>query len=299
MTVSRILATPLALVAWACLVCSANAAVKVRYFKGQPTFISTMPASAVEVVAPTPNKDRRIWIAVVALNFGKEPASLGYENIAVHTAGGLPAKLITYEELQHQARVRAGWATFFSGVAAGVNSYSAARYGGSGSFGGYSYYSPVAAQIALDRADAQNTALFTSIAQALEATLEKLDGAVLRTTTIDPSSSFGGYVAFDLPKGASARDMIVSVTFNGETHEVPLDNSTGTLQQATAADMIVPGTGTAAAPPPSAPAPQPSAAAYASSEARPPAPPARRATQRCGAITTADGVKLIPCPAAE
>ena len=298
MTVSRILATPLALVAWACLVCSANAGVKVRYFKGQPTFISTMPASAVEVAAPTANKDRRVWIAVVALNFAKEPASLGYENITVHTAGGQPAKLITYEELQHQARVRAGWATFFSGVAAGLNSYSAARYGGSGRFGGYSYYSPVAAQIALDRADAQNTALFTSIAQALDSTLAKLDGTVLRTTTIDPNASFGGFVAFDLPKGTSAKDMIVSVTFNGETHEVPLDNSTGTLQQATAADMIVPGTGTAAAPP-STPAPQASAAAYALSAERPPAPPARRAAPRCGAIPTAGGVKLIPCPAAE
>ncbi len=260
MTVSRILATPLAFVAWACLVCSANAAVKVRYFKGQPTFISTTPASAVEVAAPPANKGRRVWVAVVALNLGKEPASLGYENITVHTAGGQPAKLITYEELQHQARVSAGWATFFSGVAAGLNSYSAARYGGSGRFGGYSYYSPVAAQIALDRADAQNTALFTSVAQALDSTLSKLDSTVLRTTTIDPNASFGGYVAFDLPKGASARDMIVSVTFNGETHEVPLDNSAGTLQQAAAADTIVPGTGTAEPPPP-APAPQPSAAA--------------------------------------
>jgi hypothetical protein len=91
--------------------------------------------------------------------------------------------------------------------------------------------------MALDRADAQNAALFTSIAVTLNATLEKLDGAVLRTTTIDPKTSFGGYVAFDLPKGATVADMVVVVTFAGDTHVIPLNNAAGKLQQATASDL--------------------------------------------------------------
>jgi hypothetical protein len=298
---------PLALLAWACLVCSAEAAVKVRYFKGAPTYISTMPASAVEVAVPEQSRGKRIWVAVVALNFGTEPTSLGYENVDVRTASGTEAKLVTYDELQHQARVRAAWASFFAGVAAGLNSYSAARYGGSGYVGSVPFYSPVAGQMALDRADAQNTALFTSIANTLDATLAKLDGNVLRTTTIDPRTSFGGFVAFDLPKGASVSDMVVTVTFAGNTHVVPLNNAAGTLQQATALDLSgASATGSAPetaskgdAAPPTNPPPPPPAVAQADPPASRPVAQAPAADaqqpQKCGAIQMDDGVKLVPC----
>jgi hypothetical protein len=233
----RALAASLALLAFGGPIGSADAGVKVRYFKGQPTFISTMPASAVEVGIPEQRKGKRVMVAVVALNFGAEPTSLGYENVDIRTASGGEAKLVSYDELRHQAKVRAGWTTFFAGVAAGLNSYAAARYGGSGYVGRVPYYSPVGAQMALDRADAQNTALFTSIAVNLDETLGKLDGAVLRTTTIDPRTSFGGYVAFDLPKGATVADMVAVVTFAGDTHIIPLNNAVGRLQQATALDL--------------------------------------------------------------
>lgn len=295
------LATWLAFLAWASLVCGADAAMKVRYFKGQPTYISTMPASAAEVaVPPEQRKGKRVWIAVVALNFGTEPTSLGYENIDIRTTDGAAAKLITYEELRHQARVRAGWTTFFAGVAAGLNSYAAARYGGSGRIGRLSFYSPVAGQMALDRADAQNAALFTSIAANLDATLSKLDGNILRTTTIDPWTSFGGFVAFELPKGAHIEDMVVTVRFAGNTHTVPLNDAAGTLRQATALDLMGP------APPAAAP-PTPVAegmGAIAPSQPTRPAPHAFQAsapvadppeTQKCGMIQMDDGVKLVPC----
>jgi hypothetical protein len=233
----RVLTAWLALVAFGGAVDSANAAVKVRYFKGAPTYISTMPTSAVEIAVPELRKGKRVAVAVVALNFGAEPTSLGYENVDIRTTSGEEAKLINYDELRHQAKVRAGWATFFAGVAAGLNSYGAARYGGRGYVGNVPFYSPVGAEMALDRADAENAALFTSIAVTLNSTLERLDGSVLRTTTIDPKTSFGGYVAFDLPKGATVADMVVIVTFGGDTHVVPLNNAAGKLQQATASDL--------------------------------------------------------------
>jgi hypothetical protein len=280
--------------AWSGLVFDADAAVKVRYFKGAPTYISTMPASAVEVAVPEQRKGKRIWVAVVALNFGAEPTSLGYENIDIRTASGAEAKLVTYDQLRHQAKVRAGWSTFFAGVAAGLNSYSAARWGGSGNVGGVHYYSPVGAQMALDRADAQNAALFTSIAVTLDDTLAKLDGAILRTTTIDPKTSFGGFVAFDLPKGASVADMVAVVTFAGDTHIVPLNNAAGSLEQATASDLSG---ASASRPQPSAakldpapspaPPPQPARAQVATPVAEPP--------QKCGMIPVDDGVKFVPC----
>lgn len=287
------LAMSLALFAFGGLVGAADAAVKVRYFKGAPTYISTMPASAIEVAVPEQHRGKRVWVAVVALNFGTEPTSLGYENVDIRTASGEEAKLVDYDELRHQAKVRAGWATFFAGIAAGLNSYSAARWGGSGNFGGIPFYSPVGAQLALDRADAQNAALFTSIAVTLDTALARLDGAVLRTTTIDPKTSFGGYVAFDLPKGARVTDMVAVVTFAGDTHMIPLNNAAGRLQQATALDL-------SGAPANTSQPAAPRLDARASNNPPPPAParaPTRVAEpqRQCGMIEMDDGVKFVPC----
>lgn len=317
----RALAASLALLAFGGPIDSADAGVKVRYFKGSPTYISTMPASAVEVAVPEQRKGKRVMVAVVALNFGADPTSLGYENIDIRSASGEEAKLISYDELRHQAKVRAGWMTFFAGVAAGLNSYGAARYGGSGNIGGIHYYSPVGAQLALDRADAQNAALFTSIAVNLDETLGRLDGAILRTTTIDPKTSFGGYVAFDLPKGATVADMVAVVTFAGDTHIVPLNNAAGRLQQATALDLTEGSANspeltspepaaTRALPPPRPAAAQTSARVTQLQPVSAPARPDR--TQRapamptpeqfnhqepqCGMTVTPNGVRLGSCP---
>lgn len=317
----RALAVSLALLALGGLVDSVDAGVKVRYFKGQPTYISTMPASAVEVAVPEQRKGKRVWVAVAALNFGPGPTSLGYENVDIRTANGEEAKLVSYDQLRHQAKVRAGWMTVFAGVAAGLNSYGAARYGGSGYVGRVPFYSPVGAQMALDRADAQNEALFTSIAVTLDATLAKLDGAVLRTTTIDPRTSFGGFVAFDLPKGATVADMVAVVSFAGDTHIIPLNNTAGRLQQATALDLTGAGANspepTRSEPTRSEPTrpeptgleptgPEPAAARVnAAATPLPPPPPAPAQTSayttqphpppKCGMIQLDDGVRLVPC----
>jgi hypothetical protein len=289
----------LALLAWACLTTATDAAVKVRYFKGSPTFISTLPTSAVEVLVPEGQKGKRVEIGVAVLNLGTEPDSLGYENIRVRTTGGAPANLITYEQLQGHARTQAAWATLFAGLAAGLNSYSAARYGGSGYVGNVPFYSPIAGQIAVDRASAQNSAMFATIAQTLDATLAKLDNAVLRTTTIDPRTSSGGIVVFDLPKGASIHDMVVTVHFEGSTHEVPLNDAGGSLQQATALDL-------SNLPPTDGPPPTPTkVSTIAANDPPAPTPPVTRAptpvseteqqSTKCGMIQMDDGVKFVPC----
>jgi hypothetical protein len=310
------MATSLAFLACASLACGADAAVKVRYLRGQPTYISTMPASAAEVaIPPEQQKARRVGIYVVAFNSAAEPVTLGYENVEIQTAGGEAAKLVTYEDLRRHARVKAAWSTFFAGVAAGLNSYSAARYGGRGSIGRTSFYSPVAGQMALDRANAQNAALFTSIYANLEATLSNLDGSVLRTTTIDPGTSFGGLVVFDLPKGAHLNDMVVTVRFAGNTHSIPLNDAAGGLQQATASDLASPapaaenvstpaaGAGAVVAIPVAAGvgAPTPAyAARTAPVAASLPSPlPGQPAIQKCGMIKVDDGYRLVTCRAAE
>ena len=201
----------------------ASAGVKVRYFKGQPTFVSAMPSSVVEIAAPAEVKGGEVGIGVAAFNLGERPKSLGYENISVRTMTGADLRLIPYEELKHRARVRAGWETFFASLAVGLNAYAASREG-YGHAAQYHYYNPVAGELAIDRAAYQNAAMLNSVTAELDATLAKIDG-VLRTTTIDPRTAFAGAVVFDLPKGVAIKDLIVKVNFAGDVHSVPLDGS--------------------------------------------------------------------------
>src|SRR5260221_1151734 len=242
------------LLVWALVAPAAVSAGKGRYYKGLPTFVSIEPRTIVRVATAPATKGRQIEIAVVALNRGDRPVSLGYENITITASNGLPAKMLTYEALQKKARNRAAWATFFAVLVAGANSYSAQQsaygssygsaytttpYGSSSTTFSGRYYSPVAGQIAANRADAQNADLFASISNRLDATLAQLDGAVLRTTTIDPDQAFGGMVVFELPKGAMQQDMTVSLTFAGEVHTLQL-GSAAALEQASARDFAPP-----------------------------------------------------------
>ena len=305
-----------AAVAWSTIASPAAADLKVRYYKGEPTFISTKTQGAVQVAMPPTDKGRRVGIVVIALNRGASPQSLGYENVSVRTSAGVPVTLLTYEVLQHKARVQAGWMTFFAAVAAGANSYAAqqsayghsygsaytsTRYGGVASTYSARYYSPVAAQVGQARANAENRDLFAAVSGQLEATLAKLDGSVLRTTTIDPGESFGGMVVFDLPKGTALRDLVVSVNYAGETHEVPLNGTFATLDQVTAA-----GSEAGPLPPPEAtpagtalPAGQQPPAVIRPVDAQKTLVPAEQApvtSRECGMVRQRSGMlKMVPC----
>jgi hypothetical protein len=230
----------------------ANSAVKVRFYKGRPTYISITQSSVVQIAPPPASKDKQPAIAVIVLNRSDRAASIGYENVTIRTVTGTPAQLVTYEELQRKARQRAGWATFFAILAAGANSYAAQQsaygtgygsaytstpYGGIHTTYATSYYSPIAGQLALDRAEAQNGDMFRAISNQLDATMARLDGAVLRTTTIDPGDSFGGAVVVKLPKGAKLSDLVVSVSFRGEIHEFALGGDPSLLEQMSSSDL--------------------------------------------------------------
>lgn len=273
----------------------ANAAVKIRYLSGQPTFVSAQPGSVVELAAPEATKARRIGLGVAVFNNGQQPITLGYENVSVRTSAGAPVPLITYEQLQHQAKVRAGWATFFGALAAGLNSYGASREG-YGRVGNITFDSPIARQYALDRADAQNAALFTSISQRLDATLANLNASVLRTTTIDPGTTFGGLVAFDLPKGLTLRDLIITVSFGGDTHEITMDPN-ARFEAASSADLrpSIPAQATAMPiAPPAQAAATPTFVAAPAPAAPPQPPPAARVAEASPTAKTAKAAARSP-----
>ena len=81
------IAAVLTLLAFGGAVDSADAGVKVRYFKGSPTYISTMPASAVEVAVPEQRKGKRVWVGIVALpeGFNKPPHWIYRPGLAIRS----------------------------------------------------------------------------------------------------------------------------------------------------------------------------------------------------------------------
>jgi hypothetical protein len=252
----------------------ADAEVKVRFLKGTPTFVSFQPKSIVEVVAP-PTKGGEVYIGVIVLNRGDQPASIGYENVTVQRASGAAVRLVGYESLQGRRRSQAAWGTFFVALAAGLNSY-AAQQSSYGYVGRYRYYDPVAGQIGAARADAENGAMFATVEQKLDAQLADLDN-VLRTTTVDAGDAGRGVVVFDLPRDVLIDQLVVSVTFGGEVHTIPL--KAGGLQQVSAADLSM-----------AAAASQPGVQSPQDRDSTQPAIP------RCGTIQQRDGsLKLVPC----
>jgi hypothetical protein len=232
------------LLAIAVAVSPASAQLMVRYNQGLPTYISVQPSSVVQIGMAPPKGGKQQDIAVIVLNRGGQAASIGYENISLRNSAGASVNFLDYAELQHKARVKAGWKMFGAALVAGLSYYAAAesgyghyngysytstRYGGfATSFSG-SYYSPVAAQIGYARADVPTGAMLTSISGQLDQTMAKLDGTVLRTTTVDPGGSFGGVVVFELPKDTNINDLTATVTYNGDTHVIPL-NGAGAAQ---------------------------------------------------------------------
>jgi hypothetical protein len=245
-------------------------------------------------LAITGTDKRLVSLKVAAFNLSNEPQSLGYENISLRTDAGVPVRLVSYDELQHIARVHAGWNTFFVVLASGLNSF-AANQSAYGYAGRYRYYSPIAGQMAQDRASVENQAMLTSVTDKLNATMSELDSKILRTTTIDPGTSFAGVVVFELPKGVSVDQLVATVSFGEDAHVVPLNASAQALGQASQYDLIPHRDELASAPPPPqppfAPAPQ-----YIQAATVAPPDPVQSPRSSCGVIPQRNGtVRLVPC----
>ena len=183
----------------------------VRYTHGAPILISVMPHGIVQVAPIKSRIDGRLQLSIVAYNSGPSAANLGYENIRITAAEGAPVELYSYDHLKHEANKQATIARIGLVVGAALNGYAT---------GQESRYSPVAAAI-----DRRTNAEYAQgwdegIQEKLNATMDRLDGDVLQTTTIDPGEAAGGEVVAGKPKltnGLSPRyDMTVS--FNGESH---------------------------------------------------------------------------------
>lgn len=206
----------------------------VRFDGGRPELVSETSSAAIRVSPRATSFQNRMSIAVVIFNKADHPVNFGYENIKVNTGSGIPIRLFTYDQLRKEARDAATWAAVATALSAGAQSYAASQpstintYGSSYGSAGFSTYSarttiynPAAA--AAGNAIAQQNARqdMQNISQALEGTLNRLDGSILRTTTVDPRTAFGGEIVVDKPKFSKGEVpyVIITVDVEGEEHE--------------------------------------------------------------------------------
>ena len=213
----------------------AGAAQNLTYDHGSAVVMSKKENGAVRVAPTSTAFQGRMSLGVVAFNDSKVSANLGTENVHVFTAAGAPVPIFTYEQLAKEAKTRAAWAAFAVALSAGANAYAASQpttvttygtaYGSRGGAVNYSstatVYNPANAALANSINQAQTSRTMGQIGATLDATLAGLGNSVLRTTTVEPGSAFGGNVIIGKPKFAKGEDQAlrVLVNFNGEEHE--------------------------------------------------------------------------------
>lgn len=184
---------------------------------------------------------KRGVFSLVVLNAGNAPANMGSENITIALADGTPVAVIPYDRLLKEEKNTQMWQAIAAGMSAASNNFAASQAGrtygtttyqattwgrsgtantyGTATYAGYNAGASLAAQ---NIANQQNSANFERLAQSNAASLDALK-QLMRTTTVDPGSSFGGLVTYELPKTARSSkapiDIIVTVDFGGDEHK--------------------------------------------------------------------------------
>jgi hypothetical protein len=213
----------------------ASANQNVTYDHGAPVVMSKKENGAVRVAPTSTAFQGRMSLGVVAFNDGKANANLGTENVQVFTAGGVPVRIFTYEQLAREAKTAAAWQAFAVALSGAANAYAASQpttvntygsvYGSRGGSASYAatttVYNPANAALANSINQAQTSRSISYIGATLDSTLAGLGSSILRTTTIEPGNAFGGNVVIDKPKFAKGEEQAlrVVVTFDGEEHE--------------------------------------------------------------------------------
>jgi hypothetical protein len=208
----------------------ADASQQVRYERGTPTTYSEKQFGAVQVTPLGVNDDNRIGFGIAVYNKSGGPANFGTENLSLIQNDGSPGKVMTSAELEHEAKVKAGWQTFAVALAGGLQAYAASRNAVSTTqgtaytpVGPVSYnsqtYNPALAQANAEIAGAETGLALHSIQESLERRLASIHGDTLQTTTINPDESYGGIAVVDeLSSSNFPQDVMLHVNWNGEEH---------------------------------------------------------------------------------
>lgn len=147
----------------------------------------------------------------------------------------VPLKVVTFEELQTEEKNRQIAAAVLTVLAVGVNAAAAANQGHYNSQttvytprGVYTAnttgYSPIAAQIAVDRAAAQNAALVDATIEQGQRNMAALEQTVIKDNTLFPGEWYGGQLHISPPASESGgpKNYTVSMMIGADRHDVEI-----------------------------------------------------------------------------
>ncbi len=204
---------------------------------GQPALVSRAKSSVV-LVRPASRKiqigGRPVFVVGIN-NFGKTPVDFRVSQIEVNQIVGgqaFPMTVVTYEMLEQEEKNRQIAAAILTGVAAGANSYSAARAG----YGTYTtpsgrtgtFYSPTAAAIAQGNAAAQNDAMISATIEQGQANLAQLERAVIKDNTLMPGEWYGGQLHLSpptTPPSGSQKSYSIVITVGNDRHVIEVSQT--------------------------------------------------------------------------
>ena len=186
--------------------------------------------------------DGRLVYTIAATNLTKAPVDLKIADISalqtVASGSTVVLPVIPYEQLVSEEKTRQVMMALAGGLAAGANSYAAARSGygtangtvygpyGSQSFS-VNYYNPTAAAISQSNANMQNEAMISNLVETGQRNMAGLEANVLKDNTLMPGEWIGGKVYFWPPTDQSGapKNYTISVTIAGETHEIQISQT--------------------------------------------------------------------------
>lgn len=224
-----------------------DASQQVRYERGSATVFSEKQLGAVQVTPLGVNGDDRVGFGIAVFNKSGAPANFGTENLSLVQQDGSPGKVMTSIELEHEAKVKAGWAEFAVALAAGMRAYAASQSAVSTTtgtaftpVGPVSYYSqtynPALAQANMEIASVETHNDLQSIQTSLDRSVSEIRDRTLQTTTVNPGESYGGIAVVDeLSSSTFPQDVTLHVSWNGEDHMFRFTIAKGTaaaVQQA-------------------------------------------------------------------
>lgn len=186
-----------------------------RMDSGLEAVESNLEKSSVKVVEIDERVGKRGFVRLFVYNASDKPFNFGPENVRAELTDGTSVAIVGYDKLLKEEKNRQMWAAIATGLSAASNSLAAANAGTTYGYVGrtpVSIYSPTSAYVAQSLANRENDARFATLAANGAASMEALS-VNIRTTTVDPGSSFGGGVVFELPKQARSQKTDVPIRF--------------------------------------------------------------------------------------
>jgi hypothetical protein len=208
----------------------------IRYDRGTASVDSAQSRSIVRIVNIPGDDKKSVSFVIGVLNASGQPINFGPENITISPVGTQPVSLTTYEEAMEAERKRQKREKFWAGVAAfgralsasdAGSTYTSGSFGGtaggaffSGSYSGTQYNSGAA--LAAERDAREMNAQDRAELERRWAYRFSDMNNLLRTTTVNPGTIYGGIATFpitkEIKKARGPVRVVIQVDIAGERH---------------------------------------------------------------------------------